>query len=682
MSLELLFAIIVIGLLILGLLYLYVDNKEQNEAGTKKDLKSLLPKKRNLKQDFGIFSLKSYTKFQDVPFLKGYVRTIRKRLETVNKYDEYKLRRETMKIVFTALGISTFILFICALFNQSIIFLALIFLAIVFINGILVDSFVNRLEDRLLHQFKDFLADIRHHYQQNRMIDESVYEASLLAPYEMKLQADTIYEIVTSTDPQQTLREYESVAPNRFLRAFASICVLVLEKGDVQNEKGSAFLEGLTMLTQEVNTEILHRGKLSYILKGLGVVSVVPIFFTFPIKKWATTYLPAMNDFYGSQIGLIAQVILYLTILIAYLLIRKMREINDSKYLVKTNRKVWSERVYNIKPIQYVVDLLTPNYYDKAGFRLTQLIKDANSPIKIEWLYTQRLVTAVLTFFLMLGLFLYSHHITIKSALYNPTTNILMGKMTEEEKIEAEEITTFDRKAILHFKEVKDKKYEDVEQYISKNVKETEVKKISDRVYKKMQKVDNSYFKWWELLIAFLISVIGYQIPIWILMFQARLRKMDMEEEVNQFYTIINVISHFESISTENVLEWMERFAVIFKEPLKDTLLNFDSSPELALKDLKETVSFPSFNRIVDRLYLAATRISVQEAFDDINLDKQFYIEQRNRHNEHVLKEKADWGYIIGLAPLYTIIFLYLVFPMLYISLMYMDNVFNNLNNI
>ncbi|MED4400329.1 hypothetical protein [Metabacillus fastidiosus] len=676
MSLELLFALFVFVLLLMGLLYLYADNKEKNGQGKKKDITSLLPKKRNWKQDYNILALKSYTRFQNIPFLKGYVRTVRKRLETINKYDEYKLRRETMTILFTAIGVSSLIFLICALAYQNLVFLGLILLAIVFINGTLIDFFVHRLEDRLLKQFKEFLQDIRHHYQQNKMVDEAVYEASLLSPYEMKLQADSIYEMVTSSDPVQKLRDYENVAPNRFLRAFASICVLVFEKGDVQTEKGSAFLNGLTILTEEINYEIIHRSKLAYILKGLSVITVVPIFLLFPIRAWATTYLPAMVSFYTSQIGLLTQIFLYMTILLSYMIVRKMREINDSKYLSKSNRKVWAEKVYNIKPIKYIVDLLTPNYYDKEGYKLTQLIKDANSPIKIEWLYTQRLITAVVSFFLLLGLFFYSHHITIKNALYSPTSSVLMGKMTDEEKIEAEETTNFDRKVILHFKEVKDKKYEDVVHYINNEVKETEAKSTSDRIIKKMKKIDNSYFKWWELLISFLVSVIGYQIPILLLMFQAKLRKMDMEEEVNQFYTIINVISHFESISTENVLEWMERFAVIFKEPLKDSLLNFDNNPELALKELKENVSFPSFNRIVDRLYLAATRISVQEAFDDINLEKQFFVEQRNRHNEHVLKMKADWGFLIGLTPLYTIIFLYLVIPMIYISVLQTDNLF------
>lgn len=671
---ELILALSAIGFLAFLILYVYVSKKTEGQE-KQTNVSLLLPKeKRGFRYKFSILAQKYYPIFVRTPILRGLVRNVRVRLETINTYDEYKIRREVMKIILIALSISALIVLVCSLFNQSILYLCIVLIAVIFLNGVLIDMFVHRLEDRLLKQFKDFLSDVRHSFQQYKMIDTAIYEATKQAQYEMKLQGDRIYQILDSTNPHDKLSEYESVAPNRFLKAFASICVLVLEKGDVRNADGSVFLNGLSGLTQELNYEILHRARLAQIFKGLSVVTVIPIIFTLPIRQWAVSYFPSMIAFYDSRIGLISQLILYFVIITAYVLIRKMREVNEAKYTARIKRKLLSERLYNIKPITYVVDAFTPKYYQKDYFKLTRLIKQANSPTTLEWLTTQRIMVSILTFLFIVGAFIFSNYSISQHALYSPTTNVLMGKLTEEERIAAEQRTDFDREVILHFKGVKDKTYEDIVTYVTENLESesgqaSEITVTADRIYKKIQTVESSYFKWWELLIAVFGTVVAYYSPVWLLHFQAFLRKMDMEEEVNQFYTIISVVSHFESVSAQNVLEWMERFAVIFKEPLKKCLLNYDSGPDEALEELKEDVSFLPFSRLVDRLTVAVQRISVKDSFDDIDLEKQFYVEQRNRYNDNVLNNKKTWGEIISFASIHTLIFLYLVIPMLYISI-------------
>ncbi|MFD6903504.1 hypothetical protein, partial [Streptomyces diastaticus] len=100
---------------------------------------------------------------------------------------------------------------------------------------------------------------------------------------------------------------------------------------------------------------------------------------------------------------------------------------------------------------------------------------------------------------------------------------------------------------------------------------------------------------------------------------------------------------------------------------------------EEALDQLKQDVSFVPFSRVVDRLKLAVTKVSIKAVFDDIDIEKQFYIEQRNKHNEYVLNEKAWWGQVIGFTPLYTLLFLYLIIPMLYISTSQTTDIMNQI---
>ncbi|MFD5853171.1 hypothetical protein ACFWGC_23755 [Cytobacillus pseudoceanisediminis] len=681
MLIELVLAASVIGCLALFILYKILDRKKPEQS--QDTVSSLLPKQKKLREKYTSFSQKSYLYAEQIPLLRGYLRRIRFRVESVNQYDEYMLRHEVMKIIFISLGVSALTILVFTLLNPSLFFIFMVLLAVLFVNGIIIDVFINRLEDRLLRQLKDFLEDVRHHFHQTKMVDEAIYEAVQLASYESKLQGLRIYSIVTSHTPKEKLREYESVAPNRFLKAIANISVLVQEKGDVVNERGSAYLNGLSGLMKEINYEIIRRDRLSYVLKGLSLVAIAPIFFTLPIRNWAITYFPSMESFYDSRVGLVSQVVLYASILIAYMLIRKMREVSEAKYVSRNKRWKWEENLYKNKGIRFFVDLFLPGPYQKKHFTTELLLKKANSPLKMEWLYLHRLLLAVSMTTFFIGFFLISHYLTIQHTLYKPTTGFAMGKMTQEELKKAEDVTEFDRKVYMHFKEVKETDYKDVVAYVSEELGMQEHdKKVLDtatRALNKIHTVETAYLKWWEVVIAALIGWMSYHFPIVLLHFQAFIRKMDMEDEINQYYTIIDIVSQFESISVANVLEWMERFSVTFKEPLRTCLLNFDSGQEEALDQLKQDVSFVPFSRVVDRLKLAVTKVSIKAVFDDIDIEKQFYIEQRNKHNEYVLNEKAWWGQVIGFTPLYTLLFLYLIIPMLYISTSQTTDIMNQI---
>ena len=59
-----------------------------------------------------------------------------------------------------------------------------------------------------------------------------------------------------------------------------------------------------------------------------------------------------------------------------------------------------------------------------------------------------------------------------------------------------------------------------------------------ERIYKKLQVVNSEYLKWFEILLSFVFAIIGYMAPIGLLMFQVKMRQIEMEDEVMQFQTI------------------------------------------------------------------------------------------------------------------------------------------------
>ncbi|UZN01255.1 hypothetical protein OL548_34450 (plasmid) [Lysinibacillus sp. MHQ-1] len=101
---------------------------------------------------------------------------------------------------------------------------------------------------------------------------------------------------------KKELAAYEEVAPSRYLRVFASLTVLVKDRGDnFDDEKGSSFVRGVTSINKELNDEILYRSKLSYALRSISALALIPIFLALPTKKLVYLTISYNGIFFMAQ---------------------------------------------------------------------------------------------------------------------------------------------------------------------------------------------------------------------------------------------------------------------------------------------------------------------------------------------------------------------------------------------
>ena len=70
------------------------------------------------------------------------------------------------------------------------------------------------------------------------------------------------------------------------------------------------------------------------------------------------------------------------------------------------------------------------------------------------------------------------------------------------------------------------------------------------------------------------------------------MRAMEMEDEVMQFQTIILMLMYIERISVEYIIEWLARYANIFKDPLIIVNVNLLLSIPFTCEQFNE----PDFN--------------------------------------------------------------------------------------
>lgn len=690
MNLTLMILIASIAVVISGvlLLFLFLIKKKEEKVLNKYIDTSDYAVKGKWAEKFNTVAQKIYNPLMRIPLVKTIMLRIRRRFETLAVYDEYTLRKQIVKVISTVLIIALLIVLTLLVFRPGLLFVFWILVGAVFISGIVIDVFVNRVELRLLEQIKKFNNDIRFYYPQTKMVDEAIQEAMLISGPEMKIQAERIYDILTSVDPEAELAKYEEVAPTRFLKIIAGLAQMVKEEGDVVTEKGSAFLNCLTAVNVELNAEILYRNKLRFALAGLSTIAVVPVFLTLPIKNWATSNFPIMEEFYNSRIGFLCEVLIYVAVIMCYFFIRKLSNVSESKYLASMDKVRWEQRVLDKTPFSKPVLLLfKPRRYSVKEFKLLRLIKDANVPITLDMLALQRLLLTILAFVVLLSGLFYSHHREKQNALFgNTTTSLFTGSNSEENKLELQKESEFDRMLLQDIQEQHMVAKEDVIKKMvmvaknTKNPNDDDVKAATDRILNKIGIIENAYTKWYEVLVVVLLAVAASFIPQGILIYLKIIRKKEMENEVFQYLILIGILKEFEGMSVLKLLVWLDRFSIIFKKPIQTAILNYDSGAEAALEELKETVIFPSFHQVVDRLQLSVIRISIQEAFEDIHVERDYYVEQRKEMNERTILTKSQIGKAFAYTPLILLITLFLLVPMIYLSTVSQADLLSHLN--
>ena len=157
-------------------------------------------------------------------------------------------------------------------------------------------------------------------------------------------------------------------------------------------------------------------------------------------------------------------------------------------------------------------------------------------------------------------------------------------------------------------------------------------------------------------------------------MFQKILRKLEIENEVMQFQTIILMLMKIERVNVEMILEWLERYSNIFREPISKCVNNYEAGAWEALEELKNEVNFEQMLRIIEGLQSAVEKIPIREAFDELDNEREYYQEKRKESNERLIKRKGMIGKAIGFTPLVLLFVGYLIVPLIAIGLISMTN--------
>lgn len=645
---------------------------------------------RRIKLGLSAFFLQSYAVWMKVPPLRHYAGKVRMRLAVIHPYDEPELRRQTMKFSYGITGTVAASIAVLTALNPDLMFFLSLLIAAAVLQGLVLDGYVNRLETKLLEQTLGFYAAVRHAYHRHGMVSDAIEEAGEAVGREIGVHAHWISEALGDANPDVALEKYYETAPSRYLKAFAGISRLVSEYGDRKRAEGSMYLRGISRLTGEVQLELIRKKRLDYLLKGLHVIALLPVFFTKPVEMWARGHFPLMDSFYLSKAGMLIKAGLFLTILFSYVLLQKLKSEEETAYRAKPANRPWEARVYAHEALGRICRRLVPPLDSMAYHRISQLLKETNHRLRVEWFQVRRISAFVLGFVVTLGAFLALHHFAQQRILTEPPAAAAFFGALPKDAIEAgRQDAERDAAVMRELGMSASAGYDEIARSVSalhasggERASHEAISETARRIMGKLERWNREYLKWWEVALSFLAGLVGYQLPLWTVQFQRWMRRMDMRHEVYQFLTMIAILRELERISVEEILEWLAAYAVIFRIPLEKCMLNYGHDPEAALLELKEEIVLEEFQRLADKLLLASEKLTVFAAFDDLDSDMSYQFERRRLDYEKALDVKAGWGQIIGFTPMYALVFAYLVIPLIWMSFEQMGLYFEQLQKL
>lgn len=675
------YMIIAIGIVFAFIIIAYIILNKKMQKSEYQQIRKLRQGTTSNNFSFEVLFQKLYITYSKVPFIKAYILKLRRRLEILNVDDEYATRRDSAKILSISLLIMLPIVTLSIILaHTNFLTLSIILIFEIFMVDSFLDSMVDKMDNNLLKEQLEFFGEIRHAYHEFNMVEEAVYQISQDDEKNISKQGEKIYEVLIANDPETELEKYYDIAPNPYLKEFAGISYLTKEFGDRKVDKTSLYLKNVSNITEEMQIEILKRDKIDYVFQSLSIISIVPVLGLEPLKNWAVGNFNFTEAFYRGKAGMIVQILIILLTVICYLLLRKVKNNGSTDKKTQNTQNPWQAKVYKNPVGKKIVNLFVPKKGTKDYIKVQKLLKDSASKLKMEWLYVNRLAIATATLLISLFLFVQFHKVAINWVYTEPTTdyNIMTG-LTDNELAEAKARTESDNKFLDMFKGNTKTTEQDIYKAMErsedyKESKPEEIEKASKRVYEKLQKINKEVLGWFEVLLSIVFMVLAYMSPIWLMMFQLKMRMMEMEDEVMQFQTIILMLMRIERVNVEIILEWLERYANIFKEPISRCVNNYESGAWEALEVLRNETNYPLFIRIVESLQAAVEKIPIRDAFDELDSDRDYYQAKRRESNDRLISRKAMIGKVIGFAPMVVMFVGYLIVPLVFIGLTSMSS--------
>lgn len=612
-------------------------------------IKHIQHRQKQLKKQYG-YKRKAYEKrfafYSRLPVIRRFIHRVFIRFSFIGERDKGLLIKQVIKVFEGMLVMDILLLSLFYQLTHNFVYSGIFIFFLWYIGGSYFDFFISSSHCKLLIQMKKYLSFVRQMYYEFNVIDDAIYEANLKMSKderEMLVQGEKIYEILIASDPESEMNSYFEVAPNNFLKMFLSFAHMTMEYGDQKMEGRSVFLTNLDYLSKNIELEINKRKQLNYALKSINFIVMIPLFLISMIKNWAVINFAPLSVFYNSTAGKYTEIITILIILMSMVIINNIQ---------------------NLDPRVYVV-----SRYTNILFRI---------PIRISVEQKKKWILFMGGILIAIGVFTsinISGRYQLRELVYYESN--FLGASFSEKEIEVRQ-----KESQEDFSFIKESQANISREEVVLYLETLGVRKDDERVQRVLDKIlmyHSMYFKWWQVIVVFMVGLLGYFFPEISKEMYFRMRKIDIEDEIAGYRGMIMMLIYHPRMSVYEIIEWMEKYSAFYKQELDQCLQNMSQGEDIALIRLNEMVEHEEMKKVIHQLLLVTEGLTLQEAFDELLAEKVTFYEQRKWLNKRLISKKILIGQTVGFLPMYSLIILYLIVPMVVSSARELDRFFQQL---
>lgn len=341
---------------------------------------------------------------------------------------------------------------------------------------------------------------------------------------------------------------------------------------------------------------------------------------------------------------------------------------------MKLKNKVssWEESFFKVNFIKKGLLLIIPKMNSIKGFKYRKLINDSGEYTRLEYVYLRKVLSALCAFAITIVMCFSLHNVNKTSILENSAdisnSNILITSDGQKDSMEIEN-------SMLEYVDLNDipgSRSEIIYQLGRYGIHDN-IESIADRIIAKEIAIKGEYLRIYDYLLALLFSIIAYNIPEFVLKLKTNMRKYDMQNEIILFETIILIFMYHENATPELVLEYMLKFADIFKPQLEDILKELRRYDFEALEKIQDDIKYKPLLSLIKNL-IKAENIKTSEAFISLAENRRDFLINRKEENKRIVSKRVSNGNLISLIPIGMVIIAYISIPMLYVSLVQTGN--------
>lgn len=526
-----------------------------------------------------------------------------------------------------------------------------------YINGMLTKA-----ERTILIQFRDYITKVMNVYHDKPIVEFAIHEAMNECPFEMRLHAQTIYEILVDPNMKMALDAYVGKQPNDYMLTFLQVCAEIKDHGDKKLKNGTTlFANDVNFIKEQVDNEIIDMEKIQDAFRGHPWMCIVPIFAIKPLSIWLSYFIPQLKPTFAGIYGTVALILMFVGGIFSY----NMVLLNRDGVRAQSKENSIFAKIGDAPELTKILNrVINKRYTTYVSYN--EILKGTGDFTGIKAFIVKRYCIAAAAVVIALLVFTTATIQTSMSALSDFKSDFADSVVPSEEYRQTMEFMAKEYANNIYLSGNHTVSRDEIAAEIRKNsniTRENNILEIIDSIENHIEKKEGAYFKWWYLIVAIICGFIGYQIPLYQLKRQKVITDMRREDEIIQFQSIILILMHITGTSLASLLESMERFSFCFKESLAQCRMNLSSGQQKAIEQMRNAERYEPFKNLCEQLK-CIDKVGVENAFDSIESDRLFSLRTHEYVKKRNLTKRSSSSKRWAFVSFFMVVFLVLIIPM------------------